>query len=177
MMKSESAFTTQLVKRAIKLTRETQEHADGCQCADCLTLFALSLSLNCEGREAIRAEVCDLEARRRRISEGAALVFETRTHPIECPCERCADCLRILRAMQPEERAELKALAFSSVQEFYDSEIRRRDDDLLTAAIREVVERDDSEELPDISTQVVALILSSDEYEPLRESIFSRLFN
>ncbi len=79
--------------------------------------------------------------------------------------------------MQPEERAELKALAFSSVQEFYDSEIRRRDDDLLTAAIREVVERADSENLPDVSTQVVALILSSDDYEPLRERIYRNLFD
>ncbi len=99
-------------------------------------------------------------------SEGAKLSYAVRTHEQCCECEDCESLWSIWAALPAEGQAAMMA------------DIAKREaEELLDLAIRTVIARDDSADLPDVSTQVTALIMTDETFAPLRERIYSSLFD
>ena len=109
------------------------------------------------------------------IRTGAELFTQTQFHLFACPCQHCRDYAAIWNCLGVDDRHELLA----SVPDLFKPapEPKPADDELLRAAIDSVIAREDDEAWPDISKQIVCLILAEDEFEPLRQRIFSSLFD
>ena len=106
------------------------------------------------------------------------LTRETQSHSNGCRCELCITLFALWLSLGSEGRASLNAQvwdSFPACPVASDLDVRR-EDDLLSVAIRQVIERH-ADELPDISDQVVQLILSDDTFAPLRERIYRSLFS
>ena len=114
------------------------------------------------------------------IKTGTELARDTRTHPQTCECGDCETLLSIWLALDDEGHAQITEVwenSFAGCPVESDVALKREQDDLLALAINSVIAREDDEAWPDLSTQVVTLILTDDSFEPLRWRVFRSLFD
>jgi hypothetical protein len=112
------------------------------------------------------------------IATGRDLFIATQAHTFTCVCEDCQNCRAIWAALRLDDRSELlRSLPDLFNPDYKPEEPTPAEDELLRAAIDSVIAREDDEAWPDVSHQVVALVMTDPDFEPLRERIFRSLFD